>query len=137
MGGVKAEAISPDVYRISAKLNAYSDSARLQDFLLLRAADTATAAGAVGFVIDGSADASRAFAVTSQGPSTTTASAYGAPGMAYGMAQTNYSPSYTSVGIKPGGIMLIHLVREPVPEGLRYMRAADVEAAIGPRLRKD
>jgi hypothetical protein len=135
-GGVKAEPLAPDYYRISAKLNAFSTPEMVQDYLLLRAADEATAQGAIGFVIEGTADASKAFSVTTPGTATTYGSAYSTGNYAYGSATTTYSPGQTSYGVKPGGIMMIRLVREPVPEGVRYIKAADIEATVGARIKR-
>lgn len=134
LGGVSAVAMGGDVYRISGHLNAFSSQEQLQDFMLLRAADTAIAQGAVGFIILGYEDATRSSTLTSPGESSTTAQVTTYGNTAYGTAQTTYTPADTTTFILPGGIALIQLVRNP-SAGQKYLIAADIEQAIGPRVR--
>lgn len=105
-GGVRAEPMGGDVYRVTASLNAMSDQARLQDFLLLRAADTAIEHGAIGFVILG----------------------------AQGNNQVVYAVNnnYVTPLERPGGMMMVRLVRQP-EEG--YLDAEQLRDTIGARVR--
>lgn len=52
-GGVSAQPVMTDVYRIQARGNAYTGSAAVQDFVLLKAAETTLAAGGSHFLILG------------------------------------------------------------------------------------
>ena len=135
-GGVRAAALGGDHYRIEATLNAYSSASMVQDYLLLRAAETAQEQGAVGFVIQGAQDASRSGTIVVPGQSTTNAYAYGTGNYAYGQASTTYTPAQAYNFVSPGGILLITLVRDPVQPGLQYFNAAEIVAAISPRVRR-
>src|SRR5688572_19690822 len=59
MGGVEAQPITGDIYRIQARGNAYTDAARVQDFVLLKAAETTLAVGKTHFLLGASSDATR------------------------------------------------------------------------------
>jgi hypothetical protein len=126
-GGVRAVALGGDTYRIEAHLNAYSSQSTVQDYLILRAAETAQQQGAVGFIILGAQDTSQSGTVVIPGQSNTNAYAYGAGNSTNGQSTTTYSPSQACHLVWPGGMMLIQLVREPVPAGLQY-------TAIRPRV---
>lgn len=58
-GGVTAAPITDDLWRISARGNLYTDAGTIQDFVLLKAAETTVAAGRTHFVIVGKHDAGR------------------------------------------------------------------------------
>jgi hypothetical protein len=49
-GGVSAEPVMTDVYRIVARGNAYTSFDRIQDYVLLKAAETTLAAGGSYFL---------------------------------------------------------------------------------------
>lgn len=135
MGGVNAVPMGGDVYRVQAQLNAYSDQSMVQDYLLLKAADTAVAQGAVGFVIIDSQNTSRTATIVTPGTATTTANAQAFGNSAYGTATTTYTPAQAHTMIRPGGIMLISLVREAPANGA-YFNAAQIQQAIGARVRR-
>ena len=59
-GGVAAEQITADTWRIRARGNAYTNSSTVQDYVLLKAAETTQAAGGTYFQIVSAADASHA-----------------------------------------------------------------------------
>ncbi len=50
-GGVSAAPIGNDMYRISARGNGYTDSTVVQDYVLLKAAETAIQAGHSHFIV--------------------------------------------------------------------------------------
>lgn len=52
-GGVAAARITDDVWRISARGNLHTDTGTIQDYVLLKAAETTVAAGRTHFVIVG------------------------------------------------------------------------------------
>ncbi|MER2605146.1 MAG: hypothetical protein ABTQ29_04895 [Siculibacillus sp.] len=55
-GGVTAAQMTDDVWRISVRGNVYTEETAMQDFLLLKAAETTIAAGRSHFVIVGMQD---------------------------------------------------------------------------------
>ena len=55
-GGVTAAKMTDDVWRISARGNALTEATTVQDFVLLKAAETTIAAGGTHFVIIGQQD---------------------------------------------------------------------------------
>ncbi len=135
-GGVSAAPMGGDVYRIQAQLNAFSSPEMVQDYLLLRAAETAQANGAEGFVIVDSRDATRTSTIVTPGQSYTTANAYGYGNSAFGSATTTYQPPIANTVVAPGGILMIRLVRQPGEGDNAFLRASDIIAAIGPRVRR-
>jgi hypothetical protein len=135
MGGVDAAAMGGDVYRIEAHLNAYSSPSMVLDYVMLRASETAQQQGAAGFVILTSADASRGGAFVTPGAAITTGSAAAYGNAAYGSAVTTYTPAMMHRFVKPGGIVMIKLVRDPGPTD-QYINASETIAAIGPRVRR-
>lgn len=119
LGGVTAAPISNDIYRISARGNGYTDRTMVQDYVLLKAAETATAAGAKWFSILGDQDA--------------TGVSYGqTPGqMYYGRGWAMYSPGQSYQIVKPGIDTIIRLDRTRQATSIE---AAQIIAAIGPRV---
>ncbi len=81
-------------------------------------------------------DTSREGFVVSHGSSSTTRLVHGTGNTAIVSATTTYQPSQASSFIRPGGIMVITLVRAPVPRSVRYFDALEVMAAISPRVRR-
>jgi len=134
-GGVSAAAMGNDVFRIQANLNGYSSQSMVQDYLLLRAAETALEQGAVGFVILDARDDSRAGQFVVPGSSTTTANVTAYGNTAYGTANTTYRPAQAYNFLRPGGILMIGLVRQP-PSDRQYFSAQEIVSAIGPRVRR-
>jgi hypothetical protein len=59
-GGVAAQQITADTWRIQSRGNAYTASSTVQDYVLLKAAETTQAAGGAYFQIVSAADAGRA-----------------------------------------------------------------------------
>lgn len=135
-GGVRAAALGGDNYRVEANLNGYSSAGMAQDYLLLKAAETALQNGAVGFVIQSAQDTTKSSTYVTPGRSYTTASAYGVGNSVYGESTTTYSASQIESIEKPGGMLFITLVRDPVPPGLSFIKASEIVAAIGPRVKR-
>ncbi|MFT3723037.1 MAG: hypothetical protein QM773_05560 [Hyphomonadaceae bacterium] len=135
-GGVRAAPLGGDNYRVEANLNGYSSASMAQDYLLLKAAETALQNGAVGFVIQGAQDTTKSSTYVTPGQSYTTASAYGTGNSVYGQSTTTYSAPQIQHVEKPGGMLLITLVRDPVPSGLSFFNASEIVAAIGPRVKR-
>src|SRR5262245_20428212 len=89
MGGVTAEQMSADVFRIKSRGNAYTGATTVQDYVLLKAAETAKSIGGTHFQIIDAADATRQQVVTPPGVVNTSVYSNG--------AFTTYSPPSTSI----------------------------------------
>src|SRR5262245_28712522 len=70
-GGVAAEQVTADVYRIKSRGNAYTAQSTVQDYVLLKAAETAKSAGATHFVMISAADATRVDTIVTPGTANT------------------------------------------------------------------
>lgn len=127
-GGVTADQITPDVYRISAKGNGYTSAARVQDFVLLKAAETTLAAGGTHFTIVGIQNTSEMDAV--QMPGSFNMTRYG--NVTYG----SYSPGLTDTFMRPGQDAYIRIIRAGTGQQVqRAFDAAGIVRVIGPRLK--
>ena len=58
-GRCSCATITGDTYRIVARRNGFTDSTSVQDFVLLKAAETAVSAGQTHFILQGAQDASK------------------------------------------------------------------------------
>ena len=94
MGGVEAERMTADTYRIVARGNGYTSGTAIQDYTVLKAAATAKQAGATHFAIISAADATRTGSVVIPGQAQTT--------VAGNTAFTTYTPATVHQFIKPG-----------------------------------
>lgn len=128
-GGVSAEPVMTDVYRITASGNAYTSSSKVQDFTLLKAAETTLEAGGTHFIVLDEADQTRL--ATAQTPGTMKTSVYGST------AFTTYTPGMTYNIVKPGQAAMIQVIRiapgQTPPPGA--FPAMDIVQTIGPRLK--
>jgi hypothetical protein len=93
-GGVTAEQLTADTWRIIARGNGYTGSAQVQDFVLLKAAETTKAAGGRYFAIDASQDASRRDTTVTP-PSTETT-------FVGNSAYTTFKPESVDTEVHPG-----------------------------------
>ena len=129
MGGVAAYPVMTDVYRIEARGNGYTNAARVQDFVLLKAAETTLAAGKTHFGLTSAADASRQGAIETPGTMQATRVGNTITGI--------YTPGSVSTFIKPGQDVYIRIYggsKASVPADA--LDAADIERNIAPRLRQ-
>jgi hypothetical protein len=128
-GGVAAEPVMTDVFRIVSRGNAYTGQDRVQDFTLLKAAETTIAAGGNYFLILSAAD--RTAVESGQTPSTVHTNFVGQT------AYTTVTPGVSYNMIKPGESTLIRVLRvkpgEAPPPGA--FQAQDIVNTIGPRLK--
>lgn len=129
-GGVAASQITSDTYRISSRGNGYTSNTTIQDYMLLKAAETTQAAGATHFVVISSADATRTSIGQTPGSATTTFS--------MGTARTTFDPGMTYQISKPGEDAYIRIVRlnpgqQPPPGAFA---AAEIITFIGPRVQR-
>ena len=72
-GGVEAQRMTADTYRIVARGNAYTAGTAIQDYTLLKAAEATKAAGATHFAVISASDASRTGAIATPGQIQTSA----------------------------------------------------------------
>jgi hypothetical protein len=128
-GGVAAEQITSDTWRIQARGNAYTESSTVQDYVLLKAAETTRAAGASYFQIVSAADASRASTFVTPGTSTTNFVGH--------TAFTTTSPGSVDTVIKPGQDVYVRVLKSapggPTPS---VYSAAEIIQFIGPRVQR-
>ncbi|WP_457488951.1 CC0125/CC1285 family lipoprotein [Tardiphaga sp. P5_C10] len=124
-GGVAAEQITADTWRIKARGNAYTASETVQDYVLLKAAETTQAAGGTHFQLISSTDASRTGVIVTPGQSTTTFSG--------NQAFTTTSPASASEFIKPGQDTYIRVLRGAQPAAIS---AAEIIQFTGARVKR-
>lgn len=94
MGGVAAERMTADTFRIVSRGNGYTDRTQVQDYTMLKAAETTKASGGTHFRIVSAEDATREGAFVNPGQATT---------RVYGnTASTTYTPATVTPIIKPG-----------------------------------
>lgn len=122
LGGVSAARIDEQTVQIRAQGNAYTDVAKIQTFVILRAAEETIKDGFDGFQIAGAQDDSK-LAVT--------------PGVAVASGTTiTYMPA---MGVPmPGGIATIIMLRRADPAWNQHHTyvAEDVVKYLGPTLKK-
>ena len=122
-GGVSAVPVTSDIYRVSAHGNGFTSPAQIQDYVLLKAAETARDNGAQYFAIVTSTDVSQSSTFTTPGTMQTS--------IVGNTAYTTYSPGITTPIFKPGQDVLIKILKEPTPSSFK---ASEIIAAIGRRV---
>lgn len=129
-GGVSAEQITKDTYRIVARGNGNTRSTTIQDYALLKAAETTKAAGGTHFAIISAADATRTDQIVVPGTSTTTFSG--------NTAYTTRSPGYVDNIVKPGQDVHIRVLKLAPGQQMPGAYSADeIIQFIGPRVQRD
>src|SRR5262244_560949 len=93
-GGVAAQQVTADTWRIQARGNGYTGAATVQDYVLLKAAETTQASGGTHFQIVSAADASRTSTIVSPGTSSTS--------FVGNQAFTTTTPGSVDTVIRPG-----------------------------------
>ncbi len=125
-GGVEAQMITSDTARISARGNGFTDRSRVQDFVLLKAAETASAQGFTHFALIGAEDASSASTFTT--PATMQTNVYG------NQAFTTYNPGVRNTVIKPGADAMVKFCKQDNTSPCSNMLPADeVIQNLGPK----
>ena len=95
-GGVQALPVSADVYRVSGRGNGFTDAPTVQDYVLLKAAETTIAKGQTHFTILDGRDATR------NSTQQTTGSL-----QAWGNGLVTYTPGTTYSFVYPGEDLMI------------------------------
>jgi hypothetical protein len=127
-GGVSAQPITADTWRISARGNGFTDQTTVQDYVLLKAAETTIAAGLTHFVLLQAADASSAGVISTPGSAQTT--------FIGNTAFTTWTPGYTDLIVKPGSDVIIKLVPKDAAPPPRAMDARQIVQFIGSRVER-
>jgi hypothetical protein len=119
MGGVMAAPVTSDVYRISARGNGYTDATTIQDYALLKAAETTH------------------FEVVNGRDATSTSTQQTAGTFGRGMfGGVSYTPGFSYDIVKPGEDMMIRVFnagRTAVPNSYN---AQEVFDNINPRVKR-
>ena len=128
-GGVSAEQITTDTFRISGRGNSFTSSTRIQDYVMLKAAETTVQQGGTHFLIIEKTDASRTSQYVTGGNAYTTYSG--------NTATTNYNPPVVQSYFKPGEDAYIRVIKvnagENPPAGANS--AAEIIQFVGSRVK--
>lgn len=104
-GGVAAQQMTANTYRIMARGNGYTSGTTVQDYMMLKAAETTKVAGGSHFVVITAADASSQNFVTTPGSAQTT--------LVGRTAYTTYNPAMVHSIMKPGQDAYIRVITVP------------------------
>lgn len=145
MGGVKATQIDSRTMRIVAKGNAYTDMDKIQDYMMLRAAEETIAAGYDLFLLMDENTDIKTSSYTAPGSSSTyttgsiTGTTFGNTTTAYGSARstTYYNPGQTFIYNKPRGNMIIRMFTGEVPGDAppNLFNAHEIVRFMGPQIK--
>lgn len=126
-GGVAAAPVTSDTYRISARGNGFTDATTVQDYVLLKAAETAIGAGQSHFTIISNRDASN----TSYGQ---TAGSFNN----WGGGFVTYNPGVTYDIVKPGEDLMVRVWTPKKGEALppNTFNAQEVFNNVNPRVKR-
>lgn len=129
-GGVSAQQMTADTFRISARGNGYTDSTDVQDYLVLKAAETTREHGGTHFLVIGAADASRTSQFVTGGTAHTTFTG--------DTATTNFTPATIQNIFKPGQDAFIRVVnvapgQTPAPGAIA---AVEIIQFVGQRVKR-
>jgi hypothetical protein len=128
-GGVAAEQMTTDVFRIKSRGNAYTARTTVQDYVLLKAAETTKSVGGTHFQLISADDASSKVSITTPGTANSSVSG--------GTAFTTYAPPTTSTFIKPGQDAYIRVLRLPPGQQAAGAFSADeIIQFIGSRVQR-
>lgn len=126
-GGVEALPVTSDTYRISARGNGFTDATTVQDYVLLKAAETAIGAGQTHFTIVNNRDASS----TSYGQTSGSFNNWGG-------GFVTYNPGITYDIVKPGEDLMVRVWTPKKGEVLptNTFNAQEVYTNINPRVKR-
>ena len=130
-GGVVAQQITATTFRIVARGNGYTSATAIQDYTVLKAAETAKQAGCSHFAMISSTDASSAGHIVTPGSANTT--------FGRNTVHTTYSPAEVQSFVRPGQDTYIRVLNikpgEPTPPG--SISADEVIQFVGPRVKRN
>jgi hypothetical protein len=129
-GGVEAQQVLQDTWRIVARGNGYTSATRIQDYVLLKAAETTIANGGTHFVVLNSADRTNTAVGQTPGSVSTTVVGHTAfstvdPGVSYNIVKPGEDTMIKIITVKAG---------ETAPAGA--LAADQIVQFVGPRVHK-
>jgi hypothetical protein len=129
-GGVTAAQITDTTFRISGRGNGYTSSTVINDYVMLKAAETTVQHGYTHFMVVGAADASSSSTIVTGGTSTTT--------FVGNTAMTTYNPPIAHDIRKPGEDAFIRVIKvspgQAPPAGA--IAAEEIIRHVGSRVKK-
>lgn len=132
--GVAAYQIADDTFRVEAQVNSTSSVGLVEDYLLLKSAETALRFGAAGFVVTDKQDNTRKTTRTVPGKANTETVSAVENGKVVEKTITTYEPPTTTTSIQPGEIWRIRLADGPSDPS--YRDAEEILRVIGPRVKR-
>jgi hypothetical protein len=111
MGGVSATQIDSNTFRVMARGNAFTSIDAIQNYALLKSAETTLAAGDDFFIILSADDRSRVNYFTSPGTATSNTSFFGSTAT----TNTTYTPPTSTPIFKPGQALMIKTFKGQKP----------------------
>ncbi len=129
-GGVSAQQMTANTFRIVARGNGYTGSPQVQDYTMLKAAETTKQIGGTHFLVVSAEDASSVGRFTTPGQAQTT--------FAGNTAYTSYSPAQVHNIFKPGQDAYIRVITvrpdERPPPGA--IAADEIIQFVGSRVKR-
>lgn len=129
-GGVSAQQMTANTFRISARGNGYTNPTVVQDYIMLKAAETTAQNGGTHFVVISAADATGTSQIVTGGVAHTTFNG--------NMATTSYSPPTVQNIVKPGQDAYIRVLnvapgQQPPPGAVA---ASEIIQFVGARVKR-
>jgi len=116
-GGVRADQMSTNTFRIVSRGNGYTDATTIADFAIRKAAETTIESGNEWFFVLNRADQTRVGQSSYQTPTQTYGTVSGYGNTATYNATTTGGQTITQTFVKPGEDLMIRVGRGPRPEG--------------------
>lgn len=129
-GGVASQQVTNSTYRIVARGNGYTGKTTIQDYTLLKAAETTKAAGGTHFLIVGAGDATSTDYISTPGSARTS--------FVGNTAYTTFNPGSVSQIVKPGEDTYIRVITvatgQTPPQGA--LSADEIIQFVGSRVKR-
>lgn len=129
-GGVKSQQVTADTYRIISRGNGFTSGTTIQDYTLLKAAETTKAGGGTHFMIVSGNDASRTGYIETSSTARTT--------VVGNTAYTTFNPGSVHRYVKPGQDTYIRIFAiagdQPPPRGA--ISADEIIQFVGGRVKR-
>ena len=136
MGGVEATPLTTDTEMVVAKGNGFTDPSRIQQFVLLKAAQDCLAGGYAKFAFISAQDTSRMSAMVLPGQTYSNSTVTGYGNMAT-VNTTSYSTSSSVIPVvKPGATVIVKFFRAGDFNGFNALDARQIASNLGPILQK-
>ena len=138
-GGVTAQRITQDRYRIVSRGNGSTEHGTIHDFAMLRAAETVRGACLTHFIVEQGEDRTKVEESVSPATTTTTVEKVKQKdGTLKKVEHTTHTPESTSIVVRPGADLYIKALAlrpgEKAPEGA--VSAEEVLAHVTPRVKR-